>query len=65
MTDPEHPDTLPRPQRRLLARLFHGRSEPVVVDGRAFLTFQEAKRYLLALDADCRETAYQAMKKQG
>lgn len=68
MTEPtpdDKPDALSRPQRRLLARLFHGSSEPVVVEEREFHTFQEAKRYLLSLEPDAREAAYQAMKKQG
>ncbi|MCJ2183158.1 hypothetical protein MTR62_10705 [Novosphingobium sp. 1949] len=68
MTDPapgDKPDTLPRPQRRLLARLFNARTQPVVVNEHEFLTFQQAKRYLLSLEPDAREAAYQAMKKQG
>ncbi|MBT0669945.1 hypothetical protein HT136_16385 [Novosphingobium profundi] len=58
-------EALTRPQRRLLRRLFNGRTEPIVVDGRALLTFQEAKRYLLSLEPDAREAAYQTIRSQG
>ena len=58
------PEALARPQRRLLARLFNARSEPVLVEGREFLTFQQAKRYLMSLEGEAREAAYLAMKAQ-
>ncbi|TYC92506.1 hypothetical protein [Novosphingobium sp. BW1] len=62
---PANDTTLVRAQRRLLARLFNARTTPICVDGHEFLTFQEAKRYLLALEPEAREAAYQAMKTQG
>lgn len=57
-------DDLSRPQKRLLKRLYNGRVIPVVVDDRAFLTYREATRYLMALPSDIREAAYAAMKAQ-
>lgn len=68
MTEPEQtpPDevSLARPQRRLLRRLFNGRSEPITAGGREFLTFQDAKRHLLALAPEERERVYGEMKAQ-
>ncbi|MED5546347.1 hypothetical protein [Novosphingobium decolorationis] len=61
---PPSDTTLPRPQRRLLARLFNARTTPICVDGRELLTFQEAKRYLLSLEPEPREAAYHAIKTQ-
>lgn len=63
------PDTasdtgLTRPQRRLLRRLYNGRTEPIRVDGKEFLTFRDASRHLLALADDAREAAYLEMKRQ-
>ncbi|MGF7154451.1 hypothetical protein [Novosphingobium gossypii] len=55
---------LSRPQRRLLRRIYNGRTEPVVIDGRPFLTFREASRYLLTLPDDARDAAYLEMKRQ-
>ena len=54
--------SLDRPQRRLLRRIYNGRTVPIIVDGRPFLTYKEASGYLLSLPADAREQAYQAMK---
>lgn len=63
MTDDD--DTaLSRPQRRLLRRIYNGRTEPIVVEGQAFLTYKEASRHLLSLTEDAREAAYQEMKRQ-
>lgn len=56
---------LSRPQRRLLRRIYNGRTEPVVVDGKPFVTFRDASRYLLSLPDDAREAAYLEMKRQG
>ncbi|MFT3966774.1 MAG: hypothetical protein QM690_12930 [Sphingobium sp.] len=61
MTDDEDP-SLDRPQRRLLRRLFNGRTVPVVADGKPFLTYREAARYLLSLPPEAREAAYAQMK---
>ncbi|MFT4055291.1 MAG: hypothetical protein QM681_12360 [Novosphingobium sp.] len=55
---------LTRPQRRLLRRLYNGRTEPIIADGRPFLTYKEASRYLLSLDTEAREAAYLEMKRQ-
>jgi len=55
---------LSRPQRRLLRRLYNGRTEPIVADGHPFLTYKEASRYLLTLTDEAREAAYQEMKRQ-
>ncbi|PNU02443.1 hypothetical protein [Novosphingobium guangzhouense] len=63
MTEDE--DTaLTRPQRRLLRRLYNGRTEPIVADDKPFLTYKEASRYLLSLDGEAREAAYLEMKRQ-
>lgn len=56
------PRSLDRPQRRLLRRIYNGRTVPIVVDDRPFLTYKEASGYLLSLPDDAREQAYQAMK---
>jgi hypothetical protein len=58
-------DDLARAQKRLLKRLYNGRTIPVVVEGRAFLTYRDATRYLLSLGPVAREAAYLAMKAQG
>ena len=55
---------LTRPQRRLLRRIYNGRTVPIVVDGRPFLTFREASRYLLTLAPEARDAAYLAMRGQ-
>lgn len=57
--------SLARPQRRLLRRIFNGRTVPIVADGRAFLTYQEASRYLLTLTGEARDRAYAEMKSGG
>jgi hypothetical protein len=54
--------SLGRAQRRLLRRIFNGRTVPIIVDGRPFLTYKEASRYLLSLLPDAREGAYAEMK---
>jgi hypothetical protein len=53
---------LGRAQRRLLRRIYNGRTVPIVADGRAFLTYRDATRHLLSLDADARNAVYEAMK---
>lgn len=60
MTDDEQ--SLSRTQRRLLRRIYNGRTVPVVVDGTPFLTFRDASRYLQALSPDARDATYAAMK---
>lgn len=56
---------LSRPQRRLLRRIYNGRTVPIVADGREFLTFKDANRYLLSLGPEARDAAYAEMKLQG
>lgn len=57
--------TLSRPQRRLLRRIYNGRTVPIVADGKEFLTFKDASRYLQALEPVARDAAYAEMKLQG
>ena len=54
--------TLGRPQRRLLRRIYNGRKAPITVDGTPLLTYKEASRYLLSLTPDARDKAYAEMK---
>lgn len=69
MSEPAPPDQVPataeplgRPQRRLLRRIFNGRTVPLVADGRPFLTYKEASRYLLSLPTEAREQAYAQLR---
>lgn len=62
--DGEAEAALSRPQRRLLRRIYNGRTVPIVVDGQPFLTFREASRYLLTLAPDVRDAAYLEMRRQ-
>jgi hypothetical protein len=61
MTEVES-NALTRPQRRLLRRIFNGRVNPLVADGRPFLTYKEASRYLESLGAEARDAAYAELK---
>ncbi len=61
----EHIESLSRPQRRLLRRIYNGRTIPIVTDGQPFLTYKAARQYLLALTPEAREAAYLDMKEQG
>jgi hypothetical protein len=54
--------SLDRSQRRLLRRIYNGRTVPIIVDGQPFLTYKEANRYLLSLTLDAREKAYAEMR---
>ena len=56
---------LDRPQRRLLRRIFNGRTVPIVADGRPFLTYKEASRYLRSLAPEARDAVYREMKSEG
>ncbi|GAC1408168.1 MAG: hypothetical protein NVSMB69_09260 [Novosphingobium sp.] len=58
----EEDQSLGRSQRRLLRRIYNGRTVPITVDGRQFLTYKEASRYLLSLTVEAREQAYADMK---
>ena len=57
--------SLTRPQRRLLRRIFNGRTVPIVTDGRSFLTYKDASRYLQTLTPEARGAAYAEMKFNG
>lgn len=61
MVDEDNP-WLGRPERRLLRRIYNGRTVPLMVEGRSFLTFKDASRYLQSLPPAAREGAYLAMK---
>lgn len=61
MTEVES-NALTRPQRRLLRRIFNGRVNPLVADGRPFLTYKEASRYLESLGVEARDAAYAELK---
>jgi len=54
--------SLTRPQRRLLRRIFNGRTVSVVADGRSFLTYKEASAHLQSLAPEAREAAYAELK---
>ena len=54
--------SLDRSQRRLLRRIYNGRTVPIIVDGEPFLTYKETNRYLLSLPLDAREKAYAEMR---
>lgn len=65
MTVTEEDDLpLSRAQNRLLRRIYNGRSLPIVADGRPFLTYKHASRYLRALTPQARDAAYAEMRKQ-
>lgn len=61
MSDDDEPG-LERPQRRLLRRIFNGRTVPIVADDRSFLTYKDATRYLLSLPPETRDAAYLAIR---
>lgn len=61
MTEAES-SALTRPQRRLLRRIFNGRVSPLIADGRPFLTYKEASRYLESLGVEARDAAYAELK---
>lgn len=63
MTDEDN-QLLSRPQRRFLRRLFNGRTEPVIADGRPFLTYKVASEYLQSLALEARDAAYAEMRAQ-
>lgn len=65
MTDMEEQEAdtlLNRTQKRLLRRLYNGRTVPVIADDKPFLTYKEAVRHLNALPPEQRETVYAEMK---
>lgn len=54
--------SLSRQQRRSLRRIYNGRSVPIVADGKPFLTYKDASRYLEALPPQARDAVYAEMK---
>lgn len=60
----ENDPLLTRAQNRFLRRIYNGRSIPIVVDGRGFLSYKAASQYLRALAPEAREAAYAEMKDQ-
>lgn len=60
----ESEESLSRAQRRLLRRIYNGRTVPIIADGRSFLTYKDASRHLQALTPEERETVYAEMKRQ-
>ena len=59
---PVEAGTLGRTQKRLLRRIFNGRTTPLVVDDQPFLTYKEALRYLETLPQEAMDAAYAVMK---
>lgn len=64
MTIAEDDQALSRAQRRALRRIYNGRTVPIVIEGRSFLTFREARDWLHALPAAERDAACAAMLAQ-
>ena len=64
MTEDEN-HSLTRPQRRLLRRLFNGRTVPIVADGKPFLTYKEASGHLQLLSPEARDAACVELKGNG
>jgi hypothetical protein len=64
MASREEDPFLSRSQRRSLRRIYNGRTVPIIVDGRLFLTYKEASRHLQSLSPQARDAAYAAMKEQ-
>ena len=62
MTEDAENQPISRPQRRLLRRIFNGRTTPIVAAGQAFLTYKDAARYLESLGEEAREAAYRAIR---
>lgn len=61
MTEDES-TALTRPQRRLLRRIFNGRTVPLVAAGSSFLTYKDASRHLESLPPQARDAAYAELK---
>lgn len=55
-------DALARPQRRLLKRVFNGRTAPLVAGGLSFRVYRDAATYLLSLPREDRDAAYETLK---
>lgn len=61
MTD-DGSQSLSRPQRRFLRRIFNGRTIPIVAAERPFLTYKDASRHLQSLMPDVRDLVYAELK---
>ncbi len=61
MTEDEN-QALGRTERRLLRRVYNGRTEPIMVNDKPFLTYKEAAKYLESLPLEEREAVYAVMK---
>ncbi len=55
---------LTRAQNRLLRRIYNGRTKPIVAAGKPFLTYRDARQFLLSLALTDRDAAYAEMKQQ-
>ncbi len=65
MTDTPEAEGQPllnRTQKRLLRRVYNGRTVPIIVDGQPFLTYKAALGYLQTLSLAEQDAAYEAMK---
>ena len=60
----EEDQSLSRPQRRALRRIYNGRTVPIIAEGRPFLSFKEASHYLQSLAPEARDAAFAAMMEQ-
>jgi hypothetical protein len=58
----EDSQSLSRSQRRLLRRIYNGRTVPIIADGRSFLTYKDASQYLQSLAPEARDAAFVEMK---
>jgi len=56
---------LSRPRRRLLRRIFNGRTVPIAADGKLFLTYKEASAHLQSLAPEAQDAAYAELKSNG
>ncbi len=62
MTEETEDQSLSRPQRRFLRRIFNGRTTPIVAAGRSFISYKDAARHLQALTVEARETVYREIR---
>ena len=55
-------ESLSRAQKRLLRRIYNGRSVPIIADEKPFLNYKDASRYLQSLTPEARDAAYAEMR---
>lgn len=60
----EDDQALGRTERRLLRRIYNGRTVPITIGGKAFLKYKEAALFLQGLETEERAAAYAEMKAQ-